>query len=110
MTMIPLVIGLNVAIALVGFVLAWRLWQLKQTLTSATVALDTLERETRVALSPDQAPAQLAEGREAIVFARTRYRRLRQQLQQLQQIFGTAAMVLRLVRRVRPQHRQIENQ
>jgi len=108
--MIQLVIGLNVAIALVGFGLTWRLWRLRQTLASATVALDTLEREARVALSPDQAPAQLAEGRAAIVFARARYRRLRQQLQQLQQIFGTAIMVLRWVRRVRPQPRRIENQ
>ena len=108
--MIPLVIGLNVAIALAGFVLAWRLWQLRKTLTSATVALDTLEEEVRVTLSPDQVPAQLDEGRAALVFARTRYRRLRQQLQQLQQIFGTAALVLRWVRRVRPQHRQIEHQ
>jgi hypothetical protein len=110
MTMIQLVIGLNVAIALVGFGLTWRLWRLRQTLTSATVALDTLEQEARVALSPDQAPAQLAEGREAIVFARTRYRRLRQQLQQLQQIFGMAVMILRWVRRVRPQPRRMENQ
>ncbi|RZM79181.1 hypothetical protein [Leptolyngbya iicbica] len=108
--MIQLVIGLNVAIALMGFVLAWRLWRLKQTLTSATVALDSLEQEARGALSPDQAPAQLAEGRDAIVLARTRYRRLRQQLQQLQQIFGTVVVVLRWVRRVRFQPRQIENQ
>ena len=108
--MIQLVIGINVAIALVGFGVAWRLWRLKQTLVSATVALDTLEQEARTALSPDQAPAQLAAGREAIAFARTRYRRLRQQLQQLQQIFGTAVMVLRWVQRVRPRPRPMENQ
>lgn len=101
MTVIQLVIGLNLAIALVGFWLAWRLWQLRKTLTSATVALDTLEQETRLALSPEQAPGQLLEGRDAIVLVRTRYRRCRQQLQQLQQIFATTTLILRLVRRVR---------
>lgn len=98
---IQLVIALNVAIALVGFWLAWRLWQLRQTLTSATVALDTLEQATRSALGPDQASAQLLEGRDALVLVRTRYRRMRQQLQQLQQIFAATATILRFVRRVR---------
>ena len=106
-TVIQLVIGLNVAISLVGFWFAWRLWQLRQTLTSATVALDTLEQETRSALSPDQAPAQLLEGRDAIVLVRTRYCRFRQHLQQLQQIFATTAMILRLLRRVRSQQRSM---
>ncbi len=98
---IQLVIGLNIAIALGGFVLAWRLWQLRRTLVSATVALDQIEAEARLALRPDQAPTQLLQGRDALVQARTRYRRLRQQLQQLQQIFAASVMMIRFVRSVR---------
>lgn len=99
--MIHLVIGLNVAIALCALLLARRLWRLKRTLTSATVAFDTLEQEVQMALSPDNAAAQLLQGRDALWLARMRYRRLRQQLQQLQQIFSTAVMILRLARSVR---------
>lgn len=97
--MIPLVIGLNLAIALGGFWVAWRLWQLRRTLTAATVALTTLEQEARLALSPDQAAAPILQGRDAIMLTRTRYRRLQRQLQQLQQIFGATVVILRLVRR-----------
>jgi len=95
---IALVIGLNLAIALGGFVVAWRLWQLKRTLTAATVTLTTLEQATRLALSPDQTPTQLLQGRDAIALTRTRYRRLQRQLRQLQQIFATTVMISRLVR------------
>jgi len=95
---IALVIGLNLAIALGGFVVAWRLWQLKRTLTAATVTLTTLEQATRLALTPDQTPTQLLQGRDAIALTRTRYRRLQRQLRQLQQIFATTVMILRLVR------------
>lgn len=107
---IQLVIGANVAIAIGGFLLAWRLWQLKRTLTSATVALTTLEREAQVALSPESLPHQLLQGRDAIALTRTKYRRLRQQLQQLQQIFVTTAMILRLVRGGRFSPRQRRHQ
>jgi len=98
---IALVIGLNLAIALLGFFVAWRLWRLKRTLTAATVALTTLEQEARLALRPDQTPAQLLQGRDAIALTRTRYRRLQRQLRQLRQIFATTVMILRLVRRGR---------
>lgn len=96
--MVQLVIGINIAIALLGFVVAWRLWQLKRTLTSATVVLDSLEQQTRLALAPTNAPAQLQQGRTAIALTRTRYRQLQRQLHQLQQIFDTTVTILRLVR------------
>ncbi|MEM6838220.1 MAG: hypothetical protein AAF609_15355 [Cyanobacteria bacterium P01_C01_bin.120] len=98
--MVQLVIGANVAIATLGFFVAWRLWQLRATLTSATVALDSLERQTRLALAPENTPTQLQQGREAILLTRTRYRQMQEQLQQLQKIFTAAVTAMRLVQTV----------
>ncbi|MEM1310829.1 MAG: hypothetical protein AAGF98_15285 [Cyanobacteria bacterium P01_H01_bin.153] len=95
-----LVIGVNIAIAVLGFFVAWRLWKLKRTLTSATVALDSLERQTRLTLDAKSVLTQLQQGREAVVLTRTRYRQLQQQLHQLQQIFATTVIMVRLVRGV----------
>jgi len=97
--LIPLVIGVNLAIALLGFWVAWRLWRLRRTLTAATVVLTALEQEAQLALSSDQAAAQILQGRDAIVLTRTRYQRMQRQLRQLRQILGMTAIMLRLVRR-----------
>ena len=97
MVVMPLVIGLNLAIALCGFYVAWRLWRLRRTLAAATVALTMLEQEAQLALRPDQASAQILQGRDAIVLTRTRYQRMQRQLRQLRQIFGMTAIILRLV-------------
>ncbi|HEY9886950.1 MAG TPA: hypothetical protein V6D02_01015 [Candidatus Obscuribacterales bacterium] len=95
--MINLIIGLNVAIALAGFYLAWRLWQVKRALTAATVAIATWERHAQQALQAKQTPALMLQSRDALHLSRVRYGRLRAQLHQMQRIFAIAVQVLRIV-------------
>ncbi|MGF1458000.1 MAG: hypothetical protein ACFBSG_03140 [Leptolyngbyaceae cyanobacterium] len=96
--MIQLVIALNVAIALLGFLLAWRLWRLRCVLAATTVALESWERQTRVALSPDQSLADLRQSQAAMASVHQRYRRLQRQLKQLQTIFITVLRLFQLLR------------
>ncbi|MGD1943982.1 MAG: hypothetical protein ACFB0G_22020 [Leptolyngbyaceae cyanobacterium] len=93
--MIQLVIGLNVAIALLGFGLAWRIWRLKRTLTSASVVITAWERHVHRLLDPQIAPALILQGQRATASTRQRYFQLQRQLQQLQRIFSIALMILR---------------
>lgn len=97
--MIKLVIGLNIAIALFGFYLAWRIWRVKRVLTSATVALTSWERSLHQALNTDNLPTSLLQTRRATALTRKRYARLLAQLQQLQRIFAIALLVMRVVQR-----------
>jgi hypothetical protein len=95
---IQLVISLNIAIALFGFYLAWRIWRVKRVLTAATVALTAWERNTHRALNPDITPALILRGQIATASLRDRYARLEKQLYQLQRIFSLASLGLRLWR------------
>ena len=105
--MIQLVIGLNVAIALLGFGLAWRIWRLKRTLTSASVVIDAWERHVQCLLDSQTTPALILQGQRATASTRQRYFQLQRQLQQLQRIFAIALMILRFWPQGsrRPQHR-----
>ena len=93
--MIQLVIGLNVAIALLGFGLAWRIWRIKRTLTSATVVVAAWERHVHRLIDPQTAPALILQGQRVTASTRQRYLQLQRQLQQLQRIFSIALMILR---------------
>lgn len=94
--MIKLVIGVNVAIALLGFYLAWRIWQAKQTLRSATIALTAWERSVHNALDPDQMPTLILRGSQTTASVRRRYADWQTQLRQLQKILAISLVVLRL--------------
>ena len=96
--MIKLVIGMNIAIALCGFYLAWRIWQVKRELTSITVALTAWESHIHRALNPDATPKLILRGQQAMVSARERYARLLAQVHQLQRIFLITLRVLRVLR------------
>ena len=96
------VIGLNSAIALIGFYLAWRIWQAKRALTAATVMLDAWERDVRLAIHPPNEGADIIlEGRKKIAETRSKYARFREQVQQLQQIFWVTLWGLRLMQQAR---------
>lgn len=97
--MIKFVIGLNIAIALFGFYLAWRIWRVKQVLTLATVALTSWERSLHQALSTDNLPTSLLQTRQATALTRKRYARLLAQLQQLQRIFAITLLIMRVAQR-----------
>jgi hypothetical protein len=95
--MVELVVGVNIAIALLGFYLAWRIWQAKQTLRAASLALTAWERSIRDALASDQTPALVLEGQQATASMRRHYAHWQTQLRQLQKILGISLIVLRLL-------------
>jgi hypothetical protein len=93
---IKFVIGLNIAIALLGFYVAWRIWHVRRELTSITVALSTWESRLHQALGPEAVPKLMLHNQQAIALTRQRYTRLLTQMHQLQRIFTLALMALRL--------------
>lgn len=99
MTLVQFVIGINVAIALIGFYLAWRVWRVKQSLTSTTVALTAWERSIHRVATSGQMTAMMQQSQRSTALTRERYRKLRSQLRQLQRVFGVAVVVLRLWQR-----------
>lgn len=105
-SLIAFVIGLNIAIALLGFYLTWRIWQVKRALTATTVVLTAWERQTHEALDPSHTPEMILRGQQAAAFTRQRYVRLQQQIHQLQRIFMIALLVLRTTQRFRKGRRR----
>ena len=104
--MIQLVIGINIAIALFGFYIAWRIWLVKRALTTAAIALTAWERNTHRVLNPERTPDRLLRGQRATASLREKYVRLDYQLQQLRKIFAIALIGLRLLqRRGRPRRK-----
>ena len=99
--MIPFVIALNCAIAVLGFWLAWQIWRIKQVLTTATVVLTAWERQTRQVLNPETLPHNIGKGQQATVTLRNRYHRFQQQVHQLEKIFSISLVGLRLFSRHR---------
>ena len=97
--MIQLVIGFNIAIALLGFYMAWRIWLVKRALAAATTALTSWERNTHRVLNPEITPELILRGQQATASLRERYARLEHQIQQLQKIFSMALLALRLLQR-----------
>jgi hypothetical protein len=97
--MVQLVVGINLIIALVGFYVAWRIWQVRQSLASTTVALIALERSINGVDTMAQTTTVLDRSQRAMALTRYRYHKLQTQLRQLHRIFGVAVVVLRLWRR-----------
>ncbi len=106
MSVVQFVIGVNCAIALFGFFVAWRIWQIKRALTQATIALTAWEQTVHRALNPDLLPPYLLQGQHATAELRDRYARLHAQLQQLNRIFSLARIAFKVLplphRRLRP--------
>ncbi|MBE7381086.1 MAG: hypothetical protein F6J95_006720 [Leptolyngbya sp. SIO1E4] len=96
--MIQVVIGLNIAIALFGFYVAWRIWRVRQALAGFAVMLAAWERHTHWALNPDRTPDLILRGQQATASLRERYGRLEAQLQQFRRILALALLGLRLLR------------
>lgn len=97
--MIQLVIVINIAIALLGFYVAWRIWLVKQALATAASVLASWERNTHWALNPERTPDLILRGQQATASLREGYARLEYQMQQLQKIFAIALIGLRLLQR-----------
>ena len=79
------VIGMNGAIALGGFYLAWRVWHLGQTWATLADRLTAWEQTLNQALHPGQVPQQIWQRQQHIAQSRQRYadvQRLRAQLRQ----------------------------
>ncbi|NER80893.1 MAG: hypothetical protein F6K42_15250 [Leptolyngbya sp. SIO1D8] len=95
--MIQLVISLNVAIALCGFYIAWRIWLVKRTLGAVATMLAAWERNTHRTLNPERTPDLILKGQQATKSLRGRYARIEQQLQHLRQILAIALMGVRLL-------------
>jgi hypothetical protein len=95
-----LVIGLNLAIALFGFYLTWRIWRVRRVLRSATVVLTLWERNAVLALKTEAAPTAIYRGQQTVTTARAQYARLEQALQQLRQLCAIASAGMWLLRRV----------
>ncbi|MDB9526860.1 hypothetical protein PN498_12745 [Oscillatoria sp. CS-180] len=108
--MIKLVIGFNLVIALFGFYVAWRIWQMKRWLMSFTVVLTSWERNTHRVLNPERTPELILRGQQATAASRQKFAQLARQLQQLQQILAVALIGIRLFRaRTQRQHSRIRN-
>ncbi len=82
--MVTWVVGINGAIALVLFLLAWRLWKLRRTLAQVNGALIEMERDTQVALAGTQDA--VVSGQQSLQQLGGRYRQVNQQLKQVKQV------------------------
>lgn len=100
------VIALNVVIALMGFYLAWRIWQVKQVLSVTVRNLTVWERSTHRVLNPEVTPQNILMGRSGIAALRSHYAQLQQQIEQLQRILGVVLVGLRLLQPKRRRRRR----
>ncbi len=98
---IQLVIAFNIAIALCGFYLAWRIWLIKRALATAAIVLTAWERNTHRVLDLAITPELILRRQQATVSLRERYALLELQIRQLQKIFAIALTGLRLLLRGR---------
>lgn len=111
--MITAVIGINLALACLGFILAWKVWQLRQVLTVATAALSRWHEQTQTALPSQRQrldPDEIARWRATHAQMRSQLRQLRElwALIQFIQPLGYAGM-RHLQRHSRSQHERAES-
>lgn len=84
--MVTVVLVLNSFIALFGFYVAWRLWQLRVALTHTTEALTAAERATQRVLS--RAPQTFHNRQRGLRHLRQHYRRVGLHLQRVEQLLA----------------------
>lgn len=83
------VIGFNCCLALLCLGVAWRLWQLRQSLRQLCGMLGDVAHNTESALKGQRDA--LVAGQQSTMRLRWRYRRANRQLQQLQQVLRLAS-------------------
>jgi hypothetical protein len=95
------VVAINGLIALVGFYIAWTLWQVRNTLAEVADTVLEWERNTHEALDPTVTPPAILKGQASTAALRVQYARLQSQLRQGQRILGLLGLGSQLWRRRR---------
>jgi predicted PurR-regulated permease PerM len=89
----------NGVIALLGFCLAWQIWQVRNTLSDVADTVLDWERNTHGVLDPTLTPSTIRLGQQGAANLRQQYAQLQRQLQNIQRILGVLGLVGQLWRR-----------
>lgn len=100
--MVTAIVSINILIALLGFYMAWRVWQMGQALTQVANRLGQWEQQTQQALQADQTPVLILRGRQNTAQLRQQYAHLQSQLQKIRQVVYLVGLVPWLTRSLRP--------
>jgi transcription initiation factor TFIIIB Brf1 subunit/transcription initiation factor TFIIB len=94
--MLTVVVIINIAISLLLFYIAWRVWQVKERLTNIADTLTAAERNTYNVLT--RAPEAIYQCQESISYLRTTNQRLQLQMQQIRKALQLLFLAQRLGR------------
>lgn len=95
--MLAAVVIINVFISLVGFYIAWKIWQMRRTIALCEARITALERCSTNVLG--KSPNFFARKQQRTHQLRHNYQQLEWQLQQLQQLLGLLGLGRMLWRR-----------
>jgi cell division protein FtsB len=84
--MLTFVLVVNILLSLLGFYLAWKIWQVSRTLSNVADSIARAEQSTNQGLR--QSPTAIAVAEQGTGRLREKYRQLNLQIQQLQKILS----------------------
>lgn len=94
--MLTSILVLNLLLAMLGFYLAWQIWQWRQVLENAADVLFEAERATHEMLH--EAPDSILAGQIGARQLRQSHRQLESQLRKVQKVLGFVAWISRFMR------------